>query len=269
MGDSESARRLAARMERDMPRLDVVILNAVISPNGYVVGTEGWRSILQINVMATALLGLLLLPKMKASTAATHDLSHLVIVTSEAHRWLELNDFPGASKFGGRILRAISAKANEYEIKLFVMYSESLAALANGAGCKPEVIVTSVCPGACKSDLMRDLLGKSSFQTLSLRIFDALFNNTTEQGGRSYVRAAALSAEEHGKWYKTTALTQVYKTTGRSAVWNDLKIVCRSGDLVTSEQGKLMQRQVWTEIVESLGSRVPSGHALLPDDPGA
>ena len=29
-----------------------------------------------------------------------------------------------------------------------------------------------------------------------------------------------------------------------------------------------MQRQVWTEIVESLGSRVPSGHALLPDDPG-
>ena len=147
MGDSASARRLAARIEKDMPRLDVVILNAVISPNGYVVGTEWWRSILQINVMATALLGLLLLPKMEASTSATHDLSHLVIVTSEAHRWLELSDVPDASRFSGRILRAVCAKPNggnkwspllqNARSKLFAMHvSESLAALANGAGCK-------------------------------------------------------------------------------------------------------------------------------------
>ena len=219
MGDYASVQRFAARIEKDMPRLDVAILNAGISPNDYVVGTEGWESTLQINVMATALLGLLLLPKMKASTAATHDMSHLVVVTSEAHRWLELSDFPDATKFGGWILRAVSAKPNggnnwnpllqNARSKLFAMYvSESLAALANGADGKPEVIVTSVCPGACKSDLMRDLLGKSFFQTLSLRIFDILFNKPTEQGGWSYVRAAALSSEGHGRWYKTTALTQ-------------------------------------------------------------
>ena len=118
-----------------MPGLDVAILNTGISPNGYVVGTEGWKSTLQINAMATAPLGLLLPPKMKASTAAT----------SEAHRWLELSDFPDASRLGGRILRAVSAKPNggnkwntllqNARSKLFAMYSESLAALANGAGC--------------------------------------------------------------------------------------------------------------------------------------
>ena len=86
MEDYASVQRFAARIEKDMPRLDVAILNAGTSPNDYVVGIEGCESILQVNVMATALLGLLLLPKMRASTVATHDLSHLIIVTSEAHR---------------------------------------------------------------------------------------------------------------------------------------------------------------------------------------
>ncbi len=219
MGDYSSVQRFAARIEKEMPRLDVAILNAGISPNDYVVGVEGWESILQVNVMATALLGLLLLPRLRASTAVTHDLSHLVIVTSTAHTWLELSDFPDTAKFGGSILRAVSAKPSDgnkwnpllqnARSKLFAMYvSESLAALATGPNGKPEVIVTSVCPGACKSDLMRDLLGKSFSQTLTLRVFDILFNKPTEQGGWSYVRAAALPSEGHGRWYKTTALTQ-------------------------------------------------------------
>ena len=106
MGDYASVRRFAARIEKDMPRLDVGILNAGISPNDYVVGTEGWVLTLQISVMPTAPLSLLLLLKMKASTAVTHN------STLEAHRWLELSDFPDGSKFGGRILRAVSAKPN-------------------------------------------------------------------------------------------------------------------------------------------------------------
>jgi len=219
MGDYSSVQRFAARMEREMPRLDVAILNAGISPNDYVVGAEGWESILQVNVMATALLGLLLLPRLRASTAVIRDLPHLVIVTSEAHRWLELSDFPDTAKFDGNLLRAVSARPSDGKkwdpllqnarSKLFAMYiSESLAVLATGPDGKPEVIVTSVCPGACKSDLMRDLLGKSFSQTLALRVFDILFNKPTEQGGWSYVRAAALPSEGHGRWYKTTALTQ-------------------------------------------------------------
>ncbi len=219
MGNYASVQRFAARIEREMPRLDVAILNAGISPSDYEVGAEGWESILQVNVMATALLGLLLLPKLRVSTATIHDLSHLVIVTSEAHRWLEMSDFPDPAKFDGSILHAVNARPSDgnkwnplqqnARSKLFAMYvSESLAALATGRNGEPQVIVTSVCPGACKSDLTRDLIGKSYLQTFALRIFGLLFNKPTEQGGWSYVRAAALSTEGHGKWYKTTALTQ-------------------------------------------------------------
>ena len=218
MGDYASVQKFAARVEKELPRLDVAVLNAGISPNDYIVGVEGWESTLQVNVMATALLGLLLLPKMRASAAVHNDLSHLVIVTSAAHRWLEWSDFPDATTFGGSILRAANAEPSDRNrwnpllqnarSKLFAMYvAESLAAQATGVGGKPEVIVNSVCPGACRSDLTRDLLGKSFFQTFSLRIFDILFNKPTEQGGWSYVRAAALPSEGHGGWYKTSALT--------------------------------------------------------------
>ena len=220
MGNYASVRRFAARVEKDMPRLDIAVLNAGISPSDYVVGVEGWESVLQVNVMATALLGLLLLPKLKSSTADTRDLSHLVIVTSEAHRWLVPSDFPDPADFGGSILQSVNAQPRDGKTwdpllqnarsKLFAMYiSEALASLATPRNSDPpQTIVTSVCPGACKSDLARDLLGKSFLQTFALRVFDLLFNKPTEQGGWSYVRAASLPAEAHGKWYKTTALTR-------------------------------------------------------------
>ena len=85
--------------------------------------------------------------------------------------------------------------------------SESLAALAKSDNGELQVIVTPACPGACKSDLTRDLLGKSVSQTFALWVFDFLFNKPTEQGGWSYVQAAILPKEAHGKWYKTTTLT--------------------------------------------------------------
>ena len=219
MGNYTSVQRFAERVEKELPSLDVAVLNAGISPNDYVVGVEGWESIMQVNVMATALLGLLLLPKLRASSVATRHLSHLVIVTSEAHRWLEVNDFPDPANFGGSILQTVNARPRggqqwdpllqNARSKLFAMYvSESLATLSLGPDGEPQAIVTSVCPGACKSDLTRDLIGKSLLQTFAIRMFDLLFNKPTEQGGWSYVHAAELSTIGHGKWYKTVALTQ-------------------------------------------------------------
>ena len=219
MGNYASVQRFAARVENELPRLDVVILNAGISPHEYVMGAEGWESVIQVNVMATALLGLLLLPKLKSSTAAGHgdEVARLVVVTSEAHRWLQWSDFPGPADFGGSILQVVNAQASSGKAwdpllqnarsKLFAMYiSGSLAALATDSNGRPQVVVTSVCPGACKSDLTRDLMGKSFVQTSALRVFDLLFNKPTEQGGWSYVRAAGLPTEAHGKWYRTMAL---------------------------------------------------------------
>ena len=219
MENYASIQRFASRVENEMPSLDVAVLNAGISPADYLVGTEGWESTIQVNTMGTALLGLLLLPKLKASKAAGKDLPHLVIVASEAHRWLEASDIPDPAEHGGSILRAVSDKPTNgrqwnpllqnARSKLFDVYiTRSLAALATQPNGEPQTIVTAICPGAVKSELARDLMGKSFLQTLALKVFDLLFNKPTDQGGWTYVRASALGIEGHGKWYKTSALTQ-------------------------------------------------------------
>jgi len=207
----------ASKAERDLDRLDVVILNAGMSPTAWKASIDGWESALQVNFMGTALLGLLLLPKMEKSELVTKQQSCLTVVTSEAHRWIETSDIPGFGKDGGNVLRACNAQPRDGKYdgmlasarsKLFAQYvSNSLAELATLRGPWDEVIVTSVCPGACKSDLMRDITAAVGSQALAIKAFNLLYDKPTEQGARSCVSAASLGPSSHGQWFKTTKLT--------------------------------------------------------------
>ena len=217
MNSYDSIQRFAQRVEKELPRLDVVVLNAGVSPKDYIVESEGRESTLQANVLGTALLGLLLLPKSKASSAES-DLTHLVVVTSEAHRWLEDKDFPDTKPYGGNLLAAVNARPEDGKTwdgmlqnarsKLFAMYiTQALADLATNGRGVPDAIVTSVCPGACRSDLTRSFKDAGVAYAVGLKLFDLLFNKTTEQGARVYVNAASVGREGHGAWWKTTVLT--------------------------------------------------------------
>jgi hypothetical protein len=87
--------------------------------------------------------------------------------------------------------------------KLFVMYvMQTLASLAkpsDAASGKPDILVTSVCPGPCKSDIGR---GFNSFIMKAVRpVFFALFFRTTEEGARSLVSGVTLGDEAHGRFW--------------------------------------------------------------------
>lgn len=216
MGRYSSIRKFAARACAELQRVDVVILNAGVASKDYVVGHEGWQSTLQVNVLGTALLALLLLPKLKASKTAV-DTSRLVFVTSEGHRWLERSDIPNTQPYGGSILRALSAPPSDNDAwdglaqmaksKLLAMYvARSVAALATQPSGEIDVIVSSVCPGACKSNLTRDFEMSGLIMAVGVRVYGMIFSKTPEVGARVYISAAALGAESHGGWYKITAL---------------------------------------------------------------
>ena len=167
-----------------------------------------------VNVLGPALLSLLLLSKLYSSaatpTTSTQTAPHLLLIGSESHRWLEPSDIPE----GPNILNSLNTKpankkwdplSHSATTKLLTQYVANSIADITGKPGGQDIIVTSVCPGATKSDLMRDM---GDFPTnIALKIFDLLFNKTTEQGARVYVNAANLGAEAHGKWYKTTKLT--------------------------------------------------------------
>lgn len=222
MARYDSIQRFAIRAEKNLKSLDVAVLNAGLVAKDYTVGPEGWEQTLQVNVLGTALLGLLLLPKMKASRMHSngHETPHISVVASEAHRWLEPTDFPDTTTFDGHVLAAVNAEPSDGKLwdgmlqnartKLFAMYVTSgLAASANSPdNGEPEVIVTAVCPGACRSNLMRIVKTGGIGLAIGLGIFDLLFNKSTEQGARVYVKVATLGQEAHGAWYKTTSLTE-------------------------------------------------------------
>jgi len=62
-----SVDEFARRVDRELPRLDIAVLNAGVLDQGYKVSPDGWETMLQVNLLSTMLLALLLTPKLKAS----------------------------------------------------------------------------------------------------------------------------------------------------------------------------------------------------------
>lgn len=77
----------ASRVEKTLPRLDIAILNAGITASEHQLSPEGWELRLQVNVLGTALLGLLLPPKLRATSGLNSGTSRLLLMTFEACRY--------------------------------------------------------------------------------------------------------------------------------------------------------------------------------------
>jgi len=77
MHNFSSVDAFAQRVDHGLPRLDVALLNAGVVSAKYQSSSEGWEKMLQINTLSTALLAILLLPKLKASSTSSSP-AHLV-----------------------------------------------------------------------------------------------------------------------------------------------------------------------------------------------
>lgn len=202
MDSFASVKAFAERVERELERLDVALLNAGLMMRAFQKSPEGWEETMQVNVLSTALLALLLLPKLRASKSK--DVTpHLTIVSSGLHTAVNRDQLGDE----GSLLAHCNAPENfsggrQYSIsKLFVMYvTHELAALATSPGGEVQVIMTSCCPGFCTSDLGRQY--DSWIERNGLWLFHSLFARSTEAGSRTLVSATALGPEAHGKWWK-------------------------------------------------------------------
>lgn len=68
-----------------LDRVDMVILNAGVMKKEYIKSPTGYELHLQVNYLSTALLSLLLLPPLKATSELAMRPSHMIVVTSEMH----------------------------------------------------------------------------------------------------------------------------------------------------------------------------------------
>ena len=218
MSDFSSVKKFAGRVNKELPRLDVAILNAgqangswskVSDPNG------PWEMTLMVNTLATVFLGLLLLPKLlstaKAKGADPTDPPHLNFKSSG----VVIREKPEAySKYEGsqNVLEAASKEDayrggyGQYAMsKLFLEYGirriASLPCVARESGEKT-VIVNSTCPGLCKSDLGRAVAGRPIIIRFLIWLFLAIFARSADHGSRNYVTAVQRGVDGHGKMWK-------------------------------------------------------------------
>ncbi|KAL9580817.1 MAG: hypothetical protein Q9212_004260 [Teloschistes hypoglaucus] len=231
MENFASVQAFAARVETSLPRLDVLVLNAGVITRYRTLSSEGWEKVLQVNTLSTALLAILLLPKLQSSSKEG-DLSHLEVVSSVAYQDAKLDPEHTKHRLHNQNKNHDYDFMDQYnQSKIFMMWITRELAERSSA-----VIINDTCPGGCSTEALRD------FETFPLNLIFAIMKyflyRTAEQGARTIVGATALGVESHGRFWTNDE----YKTQSPK---------------LTSSEGKQMQRAMWDETIEVLATHVP------------
>ena len=197
----ESVTQFARRVDRQVERVDVLLLNAGVWNGEYVVTTDGWEETLQVNTLSTSLLALLLLPKLRRSASISGP-AHLTVVSSQLFTSVKAESLRDIPLLLER-LNTPPVSRKQYAIsKLLLEYVvKKIARLTRNEDGTIQVVVNSVCPGMCASSLARNLITRS-YQRWLVWIFYKLFARTAEQGSRSLVSATVQGVESQGKTWK-------------------------------------------------------------------
>ncbi|MCJ1243534.1 hypothetical protein MMC30_000731 [Trapelia coarctata] len=241
MNSFSSVKAFAARVNREVERLDVASLNAGLAMRKYEKSPDGWEETLQVNALSAALLALLLLPKLRAS-GTDEEPAHLAVTSSMLHAMVE----PAWVKVDGSILEHLNSEngfhmARQYNSsKLFIEYIvKEIAALVIEPSGRTKVIVTSLCPSFCRSDLGRHI--DAWWEEVFKVFFYAFFGRSTENGSRSLVSATTQGVESHGKFWKDDRF--------------DLAGPMR--------EDKALREKVWKEIIGVLEAQEPGIKELV------
>jgi len=207
MSDYGSVKGFAEQV-KELKDVDVAVLNAGVYQVKYETSKHGWEQSLQVNALSTSLLALLLLPTLKSQRARLPpgEKPVLEIVGSSRYTVAPITPERDASQ---NLLDTFNQQlgfsgSSQYKIsKLFVHYAtKEIAKLAGD-----DVIVTAVCPGACKSNLPRGYM-TNPIINLVIALVNFLFFRSTEQGARSLVSATVQGEAVHGRIWKDDAVRE-------------------------------------------------------------
>lgn len=203
MDKFESVKDFAKRVDVEVPRVDVALLNAGLWNREYIATAEGWEEALQVNALSTCFLALLLLPKLRRSASVSGP-AHLTVVSSQQFTRVRAQSL----RCDGPLLKHLNSPEsyngrNQYGIsKLLVEYLvKEIASLTRNDDGTVQVIVNSVSPGFCASSLVRQY--NKMYERMALWIVFKLFGRTAEQGSRSLVSATFQGVESQGKCWRS------------------------------------------------------------------
>ncbi|KAF5309362.1 hypothetical protein D9611_013999 [Ephemerocybe angulata] len=219
LGKFSSVVAFIDRFEKSGERLDILVASAATNPYGsaYKTTSDGWEESYAPSI-------LLMLEDVYEAK------SPFRLLNSPEHWTDELEKTAGLWR---SILR------NKTHTVLNVFFAQSLAELLKDT----PVIVNSLNPGYCYSELRRDFSGVKALVDYLMEKALAL---TTEEGSRSLVYAAVGGAEDPEKL--------------RGAYLN-LNTPTEPADAVIGEEGRKRQDKLWADLIAELSKvdrRIPS-----------
>lgn len=212
MSSFDSVKAFATQVEGKIDKLDIAVLNAGIAPPKYVANpSTGYESALQVNILSTALLAILLIPKLRDTASKTDSPSQLTITGSFAHQYVTARDLQVSNDEG--ILNKINtpeyfnAEKSYNVVKLLTMYVmqglvDDYSKSTNGV---VDVAIDVVCPGFCVTDLGRDF---PWYIALPTKLMQMYYGRSAEEGSRSLVSATLLGTIGHGKFWTNDTLAE-------------------------------------------------------------
>ncbi|RAL12268.1 putative short-chain dehydrogenase/reductase family protein [Aspergillus homomorphus CBS 101889] len=237
MNSFQSVKSFAERVNEEVQRLDIAILNAGLWNRDFTVSPEGWEETMQVNTLSTSFLAILLLPKLRSSSTPAQP-THLTIVSSQQFVRVKaqslrseeplLKHLNDPRHFIGRRQYGISKLLLEYMLK-------TIAGMVRRADGTVPVIVNSVSPGFCASSLGRQY--RRFYERWLSWLAYKLFARTAEQGSRSLVSATYQGVESHGK------------------CWRNDGYLDESIALTTGAEGQRFRNLAWNEIVSILNEQ--------------
>ncbi|KAJ5965464.1 short-chain dehydrogenase/reductase family protein [Penicillium waksmanii] len=234
MSNFASVKNFANRVNTELPRLDVALLNAGVWNRAYTKSPEDWEDTLQVNTLSTSLLAILLLPKLRESSTSS-DPTHLSITSSQQFVRAKAESLRTEGPLLEHLNSATTVKGpRQYGIsKLLLEYvTKTLANLVRNDDGTVPVIINTVSPGFCVSDLGRQY--NRFYERWIAWLAYKIFARTTEQGSRSLVSATVQGIESQGK------------------CWRSDGYLDESTALTTGTEGKQFQVKAWEEILDVL-----------------
>lgn len=191
-----SIQEFVARIERELPRLDLTILNAGSMSPVFSKCTTGHDKVVQINYLSTFMLAILMLP-LAESRAPAGKCGRLTVVSSNTALWAKLPNRgmrPLLASFDDSKAVPYGAAERYFSSKLLGhLFLMRLLPYLDAE----KVIVNLVGPGMCKgSNLHREVGGIGS---IVLSAWKGMAGHSSEDGAWSYIDAAVVKGKEsHG-----------------------------------------------------------------------